>query len=125
MSISPTIAMPCCGYDIALSFPIATDGEDSIKKLVIVVAGTPLPIDKSLSIDQSNSPNPSSPERVLVVSYVLPQSETIVSRLGFSLPFPDKNHEVRLQISASGEVEVSVSQESRVVEKLSWGKEPK
>jgi hypothetical protein len=121
MNVPPSIAMPCCGSDIVLSLPFASEAEDSsIKKLVIVPAGTPFPVDKSISIDYSICPDPSSPERTLVVSYVLPQSEIIVSRLGFSLPSADKNYEARVQISASGEVEVSVSQESRVIEKLSW-----
>jgi hypothetical protein len=99
---------------------IASESDDSIKKVVIVPAGTPLPVDKTISVDYLSCPNPSSPERTLVVSYVLAQSETVVSRLGFSLVSLDRNYEARVQISATGEVEVSVSQESQVIEKVSW-----
>jgi hypothetical protein len=111
--------MPCCGNNIL--FLASVLGEDSPShKLVAVYAGSPLPVSRSVTLGQT-TPSVSVTERNLLVSYALPQSEErTICRLDFTLPSPDKEYEARICISVAGEVEVSILQESRVLEKLTW-----
>jgi hypothetical protein len=94
-------------------------GDDSpSQKLVAVSAGSPLPVNRSVTLSQTSAS--AVAERSLFVSYSSAQSEQVISRLDFALPSPDKDYEASIRISLAGEVEVSILQESRVLEKLSW-----
>lgn len=92
----------------------------STHKIVAVRAGTPLPIQKKISLNLPNSEENQSSEISLVVSYLMPQNEMKLSQLDFTSLTPDKDYEAEISISVEGGVDVSLRQEGQEIGRSSW-----
>lgn len=111
ISLNPSQPLPCCAFTLLL--------EGSGNSMVAATAGTPLPFSRSIAMGRQSTET----KLCLVIRCVSAESEgsIVLGRLVWTPPVPEKECEVSVKISISGEVEVSVRQQNQLIEKLVIG----
>ncbi len=107
--------LPCCAFTLLL------EGAGNDTSLVGASAGTPLPFSRSIAIGRKES---TETELCLVIRCVPAEGESVaLGRLVWSPPVPEKECEVVVNISLSGEVEISVRQQNQLIDRLVFGQQ--
>ncbi len=109
LSLNATQQLPCCAFTLLL------EGHGGENSLVAASAGTPLPFSRSIIIRRQSAET----ELCLAIRCVPVEGESVMlGRLVWSPPIPEKESEVLVNISLTGEVEISVRQQNQLIEKL-------